>query len=63
MKYLTSLETAPGANALPHNPCKLLDLALPAGEHRVQAVGGDANLLGGPHRADVEGVGVLTWAF
>ncbi len=55
MKYFASLETAPGANALPHNPCKLLDfLALPAGEQ------GDANLLGGTHRADVGEIGVLT---
>jgi 5-deoxy-glucuronate isomerase len=42
MKYFASLESKPGLNLLPHNPCKLLDfglLALPDGEQYVAQTG------------------------
>lgn len=53
MKYFASLESAPGANTLPHNPCNLLGfelLVLPAGEQYTAQTGGRevlAVLLGG----------------
>jgi 5-deoxy-glucuronate isomerase len=53
MKYFASLESTPGANALPHNPCNLLGfelLVLPAGEQHTAQTGGRevlAVILGG----------------
>ncbi len=42
MKYFASLESQPGINPLPHNPCRLLDfslLKLAAGEHLASQTG------------------------
>ncbi len=60
-EYFAAVETEPGLNALPHNPCKLLDfhlLALPAGESFSAATGDRevvAVILGGRVTITVEG--------
>jgi 5-deoxy-glucuronate isomerase len=61
MQYFASLESNPGLNALPHNPCQLLDLQLlrlPAGEQVTFATGGReflAVILGGRASFEVGG--------
>jgi 5-deoxy-glucuronate isomerase len=61
MKYFASLETAPGANAPSHNPCKLLDfelLVLSAGKQHAAQTGDRevlAVILGGKATFEVAG--------
>jgi 5-deoxy-glucuronate isomerase len=61
MKYFASLETEPGLNSLPHNPCQLLAfdlLVLPAGEQFAAQTGERevlAVILGGKATFDVAG--------
>jgi 5-deoxy-glucuronate isomerase len=61
MKYFASLETGQGLNALPHNPCRLLDfdlLILPSGEHYSGSTGDRevlAVILGGKATFEVDG--------
>jgi hypothetical protein len=61
MKYFASLETEPGLNSLPHNPCQLLAfdlLVLPTGEQFAAQTGERevlAVILGGQATFDVAG--------
>jgi len=61
MKYFASLESKPGLNPLPHNPCELLDygtLVLPAGEQFASQTGEReilAVILGGKATFQVDG--------
>ena len=61
MKYFASLESRPGLNALPYNPCRLLDfylLVLPAGEQFTSQTGERevlAVILGGKATFEVGG--------